>query len=396
MSSLIRRDDGRHAPRRTRRVTALDVTQPSVAVDADAHMTVVVSGNDYDIFAAGVQAYSALPAQAYTVAFHPQKGFWLTGYPTFGKVEGKIYGAHPEKARKVINRFVNGSGNLGVILTGEKGIGKSVTAKLIANEMIDRGYPVIVVDAYIPGIARFLGSIAQRCCILLDEYDKTFAYNNAEDHDPSTEMLTLFDGVDGGSKLFIVTCNHVEYMNDYLVNRPGRFHFNLQFSYPTATEIRAYLTDEVDPAYADQIEEVVSFANRARLNYDCLHAIAVELNAGEQFAEAIKDLNIAINDYRRFQITVTPVGSTEQFKVVEQLNFATADQPVYVHIYDAHDDYVGFLTFTTGDAQLDEDTGVFTIEPDNAVLVYDGDGYDHLEDTNALVVVEPLTDNRRG
>lgn len=48
----------------------------------------------------------------------------------------------------------------------------------------------------------------------------------------------------------------------------------------------------MDKQYYSEIEKVISFAHKVDLNYDCLRAIAFELNFGEPFEIAIKDLNI--------------------------------------------------------------------------------------------------------
>lgn len=124
------------------------------------------------------------------------------------------------------------------------------------------------------------------------------------------EFLTLFDGLDCGKKLFIVTCNSLSDLSDYLVNRPGRFHYHLRFDYPSVDEIKEYLRDKLEPQYHNQIDDVVKFSNITDLNYDCLRAIAFELNLGNSFKEAIKDLNITNydNDSRYDVICVLATG----------------------------------------------------------------------------------------
>ena len=52
--------------------------------------------------------------------------------------------------------------------------------------------------------------------VLFDEFDKTFSTNDRNNAgDPQTEMLTLFDGLSTGKKLFIITCNELKNLNDY-------------------------------------------------------------------------------------------------------------------------------------------------------------------------------------
>ena len=49
---------------------------------------------------------------------------------------------------------------------------------------------------------------------------------------------------------------------------------------------------------------MVSFSNKIDLNYDCLRAIAFELNQGETFESAIKDLNIINNTYETYDVSL--------------------------------------------------------------------------------------------
>ncbi|RHO69842.1 hypothetical protein DW085_02315 [Clostridium sp. AF50-3] len=65
-----------------------------------------------------------------------------------------------------------------------------------------------------------------------------------------------------------------------------------------------YLRDKLNKKYWDEIAAVVSFTQRTNLNYDCLRAIATELNAGESFESAIADLNILNTDRLSYDIEV--------------------------------------------------------------------------------------------
>lgn len=52
------------------------------------------------------------------------------------------------------------------------------------------------------------------------------------------------------------------------------------------------MEDKLEEQYYGEIENVIAFSLRMKLNYDCLRAIAFELNTGSRFKEAIEDLNI--------------------------------------------------------------------------------------------------------
>ncbi len=111
-------------------------------------------------------------------------------------VKEKVYGIHPKKADKVFKAFTKFERNLGVILSGDKGIGKSLFARILASKAVEYGYPVIIIDQFIPGIASYIESIEQEAVFLFDEFDKTFGSIRPGDNegDPQSGLLSLFDG----------------------------------------------------------------------------------------------------------------------------------------------------------------------------------------------------------
>jgi hypothetical protein len=91
-------------------------------------------------------------------------------------------------------------------------------------------------------------------------------------------------------------------LNDYIINRPGRFHYHFRFDYPVNKEIEEYLKDKIAEEFYGEITKVVDFANKIPLNYDCLRAIAFELNCGVPFETAITDLNIVNIQNERYAL----------------------------------------------------------------------------------------------
>lgn len=106
------------------------------------------------------------------------------------------------------------------------------------------------------------------------------------------DLLSLFDGTSRNKKLFVITCNNLDNLSSFLVNRPGRFHYHICFKYPTSEDIVKYLKDKLDEKYWGEIPKVVKRATAIKTNYDTLRAIAYELQQGWSFEEAIEDLNI--------------------------------------------------------------------------------------------------------
>lgn len=266
-------------------------------------MHIVESGKRYRIFNNAITTYDQLPPKTYRVDYDPEtRIFSLLETHDFEIPETKIYGQHLDKVKKVLNSMDKMNRNLGVILSGDKGIEKSLFSKCLGLKARKKGIPVILVNEYHEGIANFLEEIEQTVMILFDEYDKTF---DEKKHNCQAEMLSLFDGVSAGKKLFVITCNEIQSLSQYLINRPGRFHYHFRFLYPTADEIRDYMEDKLDKQYYDEIENVIAFSVRMNLNYDCLRSIAFELNNGLKFQQAINDLNIIrISQYKNIKIIV--------------------------------------------------------------------------------------------
>ena len=274
-------------------------------------MKIIESNEQYYIYGGdSVSTHDELPAGFYEVQFQKQQGFWLTKHPAMQVKEDKVYGDHSKKINKVLNAFNTFNRNLGVMLSGDKGMGKSLFARMLGRVAVNKGLPVIIVNFYTPGIMNYINSIDQEVLILFDEFDKTFEVK--EDFNPQYEVLNVLDGLGVGKKLFVFICNDLDEINDCMLNRPGRIHYHFRFSYPNEAEVTAYLMDKLDKQYYNQIEKVVKFSCMTKINYDCLRAIAFELNNGYEFEESINDLNILHLDDSNSYCTVEVTYKNEK------------------------------------------------------------------------------------
>ena len=322
-----------------------------------------------------------MPAQAYLVNFDKMSGFYLSTFDDIA-IKEKIYGIHIEKCEKVLKSFKIFERNLGIILSGAKGIGKSLFAKLLSIKSIEAGYPLIIVNSYIPGIADYLTSIQQEVVVLFDEFEKTFPSPRDKDAcDPQAEMLTLFDGLSQGKKMFVVTCNELHNLNDYLVNRPGRFHYHFRFEYPTNEEITSYLIDKIPVEAHEEINKVINFAQKVNLNYDCLRAIAFELSTGSSFEEAIKDLNILNLSAESYNAILVFNDGT---KAREQMNIDLFEDGEIRREFRDSNNFYFYATFNPCDSYHDAVKGGMVIQGSNVKLDWQEDYYDEDKDKAAL------------
>lgn len=338
-------------------------------------MRTIQIGNRFEIYDDNLQTHDCLPAKTYTVKFAKMTGFYLELHSPLS-VNEKVYGIHQQKVDKVLRAFSGFNRNLGVILSGNKGIGKSIFAKLLALQAVQRGIPVIIVERFIPGIASYLESIEQEVMVLFDEFDKTFSNIKAGENepDPQAGLLSLFDGVATGKKLFVVTCNELYGLNDYLINRPGRFHYHFRFEYPSDSEIQEYLCDKLDRNYWSQIDAVIAFSRKVDLNYDCLRSIAFELNTGNDFADAIKDLNIINTHDMRYDISLHFENGTVLVDRNYEMDLFNSGDVETLWMKDNNGRYIMQISFMPSDCVYDSTRGCSTLEGDLITVVdYDDD-----------------------
>lgn len=284
-------------------------------------MNIVNSGSKFIVYGEDVQTYKQLPANTYKVCFNPMSGFSLKLHSDLNVCE-RIYGNTPNKVDKVLNTFKKFNRNMGIILSGEKGSGKSVFARLLAEKGKELNLPLIIVDEPFKGVEDFLESITQECIVLFDEFEKNFDYGECENNDKTTQdkLLSLFDGVDNGKKLYVITCNAIEEISIYLLNRPGRFHYHFTFGVPTAEEIKEYLENNLTGNAVEYIPDILRMSAFSDFTYDVLRAIVFELNNGYDLSETIDDLNIERARFIKIRVTLTFANGVKATGVGE-LNF---------------------------------------------------------------------------
>lgn len=338
-------------------------------------MNVVNAGSRFQIYGEDVKTYKRLPTMSFEVSFNKMTGFFLVSRPDLSINEEKIYGNHEEKVNKVIKSYKCSTRNFGIILSGQKGIGKSLFARVLAAKAIENGLPVIIVNEYIPGIANFLSSIEQEVVVIFDEFEKTFG--EVEHSDPQEEMLSLFDGLDNGKKLFVITCNETRKLNEYLLNRPGRFHYHFMINYPTENEIREYLKDKLLPDYYEVINSIVNFSRTINMTYDYLRAIVFEINQGYSLEETLNDLNITQSSSVTFNMTVTLTSGKVYTTYGRHIDLAETSYEWY-DAYDTKSD--NKLRFAIIPSKITFRDGQLYINGENTKIYVDPDDYWQIED----------------
>ena len=246
------------------------------------------SGNTYQVAShEAMDIHAKLPAGNYTVKQNPLTGaFYLEHIEDFNS-PSKIYGDCLKNTNRVINTFLSRPNATGVMLTGEKGSGKTLLTKNIAIELAKQGIPTIVINNAWHGdnFNTFIQTIEQPCAVLFDEFEKTY------DRDEQESILTLLDGVFPTKKLFLITSNDKYRVDYHMRNRPGRIFYMLEFKGLDANFIREYCQDNLEnKTHIERIVNITSLFNE--FNFDMLKALVEEMNRyDESPQESLKMLN---------------------------------------------------------------------------------------------------------
>lgn len=294
------------------------------------HTAVLKHGGGVYTVTSALAAPQSLPAGTYTLHFDPITGYRITTLPDLEKPTYRVYGRRDKIIDKVIRTYAHLDRSLGVLFEGDKGIGKSSTTMELARRMCaEHGLPVFLISHNYPGLADFLSSLGE-CVLVFDEFEKVFPIND-DGVNQQNQFLTLFDGTDAAKRLYIVTVNDTNKLSPFMMNRPGRFHYLFSFDYPDLDSITEYMQNEVPAASPEQVSDSVSFAFRARLNYDHLRALATELRiAGPDapVAELVADLNIRDTEDRSYDVKVFLANGSTAMSYNENIElFLRAEGP---------------------------------------------------------------------
>lgn len=257
----------------------------------DKTSVVMVDGEAIDI-------EKELPIRFYQFTYDKMRGLYLIN-TEYNLSHGKIYGNASKIANHIVESYLKRSKNLGVLLSGGKGLGKSLTARLVI-ESLCKTHPVIIVNQYIPGIFDFLKQVSN-AIILFDEFEKTIQGNadgsdrNTEAQSKQDEMLSLLDGTAAGThNLYLLTCNETGRLNDNLKSRPGRIAYHYRYESCQEETIRNYCADNLKKKELE--DEIVSELIATRyVSLDIIQALVEEINNFDvTVAEAMEYMNINV------------------------------------------------------------------------------------------------------
>ena len=220
-----------------------------------------------------------LPLGIYRTEVTPRGEIYLEWEADKFTFDYKLYGLEDNLINRVDKTWANTKGNLGVLLNGLKGTGKSVSAKVMCNKL---QLPVVVVDSKIDGVHTFLNTIPQNIIVFLDEYEKIFG--------ESSEMLTIMDGALNSAyrRFFVLTCNKL-YVDRNLIERPSRIRYLKTFGHLTPKIVEEIVDDMlVHKEFRDDVVHYISTLEV--ISVDVVKAVVTEVNIHKEPPAAFEEV----------------------------------------------------------------------------------------------------------
>lgn len=277
-----------------------------------------IRGDDYYLRDVGKQQ-PKLDVGVYSLQITQMGEFYLERMEDNFTFSYKIYGLESKLVDRVVKTFNATTGNMGILLNGQKGTGKTVTAKIMCNKL---NIPVIVVERNIQGGHIFLNSIQQNVIIFIDEYEKVFG--------EASEMLTIMDGALNSEfrRMFVLTTNEL-YVNRNLLQRPGRIRYLKTFNDLTPAIIEEIIDDKLVQLHHKKV--LIKFISALEIiTVDIVKSLVEEVNIHDENPELFMDVfNVKklAGKYDMAELVEHPKDKTKNKWEVRVKNVAVSPAP---------------------------------------------------------------------
>lgn len=246
-------------------------------------------GNFYSVTEESYEIHENLPLGVYQLTKRLDGEYDLTRTKDLS-LPNKLYGdlSIVDKWIKSFNTFDK---NLGILLSGLKGSGKTIYAKKFC---IDSKRPVILINEPISGESfnRILSAKELNgSVIFIDEYEKIY-----NDRDKENLLLSILDGQVDNHLAFVLTVNESSLVSSNIINRPGRIKYLKSFGSLDFDTIDQVIQDRLDnQKHKDDL--VSSLKKLDFITYDILNTIIDEINIFDEPASiCCKNLNLSRED----------------------------------------------------------------------------------------------------
>jgi hypothetical protein len=235
-----------------------------------------------------------LPVGVYVVGWNDHnKRYELNKSMDSFSFDYKIYNLDTPFIDRVLKTHDNTTNNLGILLYGVRGTGKTVTAKIICNRL---NMPVLIVRKEDSNLSTLLSEIQQEVIVLIDEFEKIYR-DETQKH-----LLSLMDGVmqNKHRRVFILTSNSLR-INENFIQRPGRIRYKKEYKdldLETITEVvnDMLINKELNDGTIDYISQL------EMITIDIVKAVLNEVNIHNEDPKMFSDVFNATKKTLRYNV----------------------------------------------------------------------------------------------
>lgn len=188
--------------------------------------------------------------------------------------------------KRVLTYFNNTSAiTTGVMLAGVKGTGKSIEAKVLAQES---GLPIIIIDNGYPSsrLVQFFKSFNTPVCVILDEVEKT---RNTE------KLLDFLDGIEKtAKKLVLMTCNELNKVSEYMQDRCSRVRYLRKYTVENNFEFLPEIIKDLCIKDGEKVQKYIE-DNITLPSMDNLYSLLTEIKLFENDNIPLQDIVSVMN-----------------------------------------------------------------------------------------------------
>jgi len=276
-------------------------------------------------------------------------------------VAERIYGKSIQfRTERIFRSYSDRPRNTGVLLSGEKGSGKTLLIRQLSHYVKQHNVPTIIINAKYKSteFINFFNNLTTPSLIVFDEFEKI--YEGADQN----VLLSVLDGIVNSKHLFVLSTNS-DNVNNYFLNRPGRIYYAFEYTALEEEVILEYAQEHLkNQEHLNGLIKVCSMFTA--LNFDMLQALVEEMNRfGENAVEVVKHINVSPNNERStyFKISVTKNGHPLKYGQYDPTYTSTSPltqtEPMQIYVYankqdkDNEDDRVVDLANVNIDVSVD-------------------------------------------
>lgn len=273
----------------------------------------IINGNEASYFEGeDLRTVEQLPSGAWGIGYKP-----MTNAPYFYRINdyktghGKIYGDSVKIASHVIEAYKKeATKNVGALFSGKKGLGKSLTIRLIVEQLI-KERPVIVVDQYTDMLPSIL-SDCKDCVIILDEFEKMLRGKGEGGMTPQESLLSVLDGTKSLShNLYLLSVNDVFSLDENMISRPGRIRYHFRYNNISKATVEDFCKDNLVESRWNEIEAITEAIQLSSVqSLDIVGAVVNEMNLFPEtpLTDIMSYLNVGEN---KFSVEITTTYSVD-------------------------------------------------------------------------------------